>query len=55
MLFSWDFGDSSISNEQNPTHEFQNCGDYDVQLIISDQNNFCSDDTTILVTQNCNP
>jgi len=31
----WDFGDNSTSNEQNPTHEFTNPGNYNVSLAIS--------------------
>ncbi|NSW46425.1 MAG: M4 family metallopeptidase [Bacteroidales bacterium] len=31
----WNFGDGTTSTQQNPTHEYLNNGDYDVQLIVS--------------------
>ena len=34
----WDFGDSTISLLDNPTHEFDNPGAYDVLLTVSDIN-----------------
>ena len=34
----WDFGDGSFSTEQNPTHQFEEPGNYKVCLTISDQN-----------------
>lgn len=35
----WDFGDNSSSNEQNPTHTYQNSGVYDVTLTVYTENN----------------
>lgn len=37
----WDFGDGESSADQNPTHEFQDTGYYDITLIAL--NNGCSD------------
>lgn len=37
----WDFGDGSGSTAQNPQHEYQDTGYFNVQLIVS--NNGCSD------------
>ncbi len=34
--WSWDFGDDSISTEQNPTHTYQQSGNYTVTLEITD-------------------
>ena len=34
MTYNWDFGDGSISNENNPMHTFSSPGDYLVHLII---------------------
>jgi hypothetical protein len=31
----WDFGDNNTSVEKNPSHVYQNCGKYDVSLIVS--------------------
>jgi len=43
QLYEWDFGDGSfLSEAQNPIHEFEELGTFDVQLTV--QNNFgCSD------------
>jgi PKD repeat protein len=32
----WDFGDGNTSTEENPTHIYQDAGDYDVTLTITD-------------------
>lgn len=37
----WDFGDETTSTEQNPTHEYQDTGYFDITLITL--NNGCSD------------
>lgn len=41
----WDFGDGSFSTEQNPSHQYQNAGEFNVCLIISNINQpaNCSD------------
>ena len=33
---SWDFGDGTISNESNPTHTYQNLGQYTTILTVTD-------------------
>ena len=33
--FEWDFGDGTTSNEENPTHEYQSTGAYEVCLTVS--------------------
>lgn len=33
----WDLGDGTISNEQNPFHKYQNAGEYEVKLTVTDQ------------------
>ncbi len=40
--FNWDFGDSTVSNQSNPSHTYTNYGDYDVTLIATG-NNGCID------------
>jgi gliding motility-associated-like protein len=39
----WNFGDSVLSNQQNPTHSYSNQGDYNVTLVVTD--NFGCKDT----------
>ena len=34
--WAWDFGDSVVSDVQNPTHVFAAAGDYDVSLTVTD-------------------
>jgi PKD repeat protein len=40
--YLWNFGDGSTSTQANPTHVYQNLGQYDVTLITSN-NNGCRD------------
>ena len=41
----WNFGDSTLSNQQNPNHIYSNQGDYNILLVITD--NFgCKDTAT---------
>ena len=42
--FLWDFGDGSTSNEENPSHTYQNPGNYDVTLYVETVNG-CADTT----------
>lgn len=49
IAWSWDFGDGSTSNLQNPVHDYLNPGVYNVSLFVT--NNFFSVDTfTTMVT-----
>ncbi|MEA3444345.1 MAG: PKD domain-containing protein [Bacteroidota bacterium] len=41
-LYSWDFGDSGSSTDENPVYTFANPGSYDVTLIVL---NDCGEDT----------
>lgn len=43
--WSWDFGDGEISTEQNPTHVYDEAGNYTVELTVTDYNDL-SDTTT---------
>jgi PKD repeat protein len=54
-LYAWNFGDGNTSTEENPTHTYTTCGEYEVTLIISYvniQGVVCSDTytSTIIVT-----
>lgn len=42
--YSWNFGDGNTSNEQDPTNEYMECGDYTVSLTVS---NDCGSDTFV--------
>lgn len=47
----WDFGDQQTSNEQNPTHEYQAAGTYEVTLTITtNQGTDTSASQSIVVT-----
>ena len=50
--YIWDFGDSTILTETNPTHIYENNGYYNIILIA--KNELCSDTSnrTISVTNN---
>lgn len=41
----WDFGDGKTSSEQNPSHQYDNPGSYNICLTVGDVNNLsgCSD------------
>ena len=40
--WQWDFGDGTVSAQQNPTHTYSSPGDYKVSLFVTDANG-CSD------------
>jgi PKD repeat protein len=40
-LWSWDFGDGSFSNEQNPIHTYAQLGQYNVILTIQNADSSC--------------
>lgn len=49
--YSWDFGDSTSSSEQNPTHTYSDAGDYTVTFTVTDsQSNQDSDSLIINVS-----
>ncbi|HQQ13010.1 MAG TPA: PKD domain-containing protein [Bacteroidales bacterium] len=47
--WSWDFGDNTVSNEQNPVHQYNQNGMYMVTLSIADQANQCANSITLPV------
>ena len=53
--WSWDFGDGTSSNNQNPNHSYTNPGTYYVSLYVSDSINSCSDSITKTITISGNP
>ena len=38
LSYEWDFGDDNFSSEQNPIHTYQQAGQYNVILTVTDQN-----------------
>ncbi len=42
LTYDWNFGDASNSTLQNPTHNYFNTGNYNVELVITDGNT-CKD------------
>ena len=58
LTYSWNFGDptssSNTSSLQNPTHQYNNFGQFDIYLQVTTPNG-CSKDTTIKVTFNIRP
>ena len=52
-LFSWDFGDGSTSNSQNPSHSYNNVGPFTIKLTVT--NNGCPATATKTNYVNVNP
>lgn len=51
-FWAWDMGDGTVYNPGNPviSHTFTKPGIYPVTLVMLDDDFFCSDDTTILIS-----
>jgi gliding motility-associated-like protein len=47
-IWDWDFADGNFSGDQNPTHNYNEGGDYEVVLIVEDENG-CLDTTSQVV------
>ena len=54
-LWYWDFGDGSTSTLQNPSHKFDDFGDYEVSLTITTQNPWGDDCTDSKILQFSSP
>jgi PKD repeat protein len=63
----WDFGDGNLSSEQNPSHQYVNTGNYQIKLVVKDNddsgsetikeiiiNEQSNDDTILTITYNGN-
>jgi PKD repeat protein len=46
--YSWDFGDSTSSNEQSPAHTYSAAGDYTVTLTVTDSQSSQDNDSLII-------
>lgn len=42
LVYAWDFGDGNTSSAKDPVHNYLAGGNYDVKLVVTDQNG-CSD------------
>ncbi|MFK5854478.1 MAG: PKD domain-containing protein, partial [Bacteroidota bacterium] len=49
--WGWDFDDGNISTQQNPQYSFSTSGNYNVQLLVTD-NNTCADSVSLPVQVN---
>jgi PKD repeat protein len=51
MTYSWAFGDGGTSNEQNPSHSFQNAGSFTATMTVTDSKNAtCEKTVTVKAT-----
>ena len=54
--YTWDFGDGTTSDEQNPTHAYSNIGEYEITFRVRDAGNLtATDNTTINILENTPP
>jgi chitodextrinase len=44
--WNWDFGDTEVSNIQNPSHKYTKKGDYTIKLTVIDSKNFFDTSTS---------
>ncbi|WP_410506222.1 PKD domain-containing protein [Haloimpatiens sp. FM7315] len=51
VSYLWDFGDNETSNEENPSHIYQNSGKYTVKLTVTDNKNVSSSYSIDLVVK----
>jgi len=49
--YEWDFGDGNFSNDFAPAHTYNNVGQYDVSLIVSDSLGCLTSDTSIITIE----
>ena len=49
LAYSWDFGDGAASDQQNPTHIYEDPGSYLAELTVSDFGYEVSDSVTVTV------
>lgn len=56
ISYNWNFGEGNTSSEQNPTHKYTQCGTYNVNLTVTDDDGFTATDyIEIQVIENYRP
>ncbi|VVB79491.1 PKD domain protein [uncultured archaeon] len=55
MTYSWSFGDSATSTEQNPTHTYGDNGVYTVTLTVTDSDGSIASSSDSISVSNVNP
>jgi cytochrome c len=55
LTYSWNFGDGSTSSEPNPTHVFNEPGQYNVRLTVTDATQRTGTSTLVITAGNTRP
>lgn len=55
LIFDWDFGNGTTSNEINPSHTYSTVGEYEVSLTITDQNGNKNSDKIMIKVNDVSP
>lgn len=55
FTYIWDFGDGNFSNEENPTHQFANTGEFPVRLTMIDDQGAMSTKVKNFIIENKEP
>ena len=55
FTYNWDFGDGGSSADENPSYTYQEDGDYDALLIVTDDSTGCSDTVTVRIEVDGDP
>jgi len=55
LSWLWDFGDNTISSDQNPTHKYADKGIYLVKLTITDNDGYVGDSSQSVIITNLPP
>ena len=45
IIYEWDFGDGSTSNQRKPNHQYSNAGNYSIKLTVTDETGKTDTDT----------
>jgi len=46
--YTWDFGDGNISHQKNPVHEYNKAGNFEVRLIVTDNDGFINEKVMVI-------
>lgn len=53
ILYHWDFGDNTFSKDPNPTHKYDDAGDYHAILTVVDNSRLTSFDKVDVLIHIC--